>query len=162
MAVGAVFLVAGSGEDVLVLVGIDFIFGMASEAEDVDFGFREHGVGGGAIAAGGPGFVGDVVVADSMTLGTTDPGPGVGAGQLFLHEVDMANLAATVVGAFGSNGVSCIVQEQQRFGLFFGCRFILGDSNLVGAVGIGDRAGRGVGGRVLCADAKRNQGCYAE
>jgi len=113
VAVGAEFFVGSAGEESFVEVGVEFVFGVADVAGGIDLVWGEHGCGGGAVAAGGPGFVGDVVVGFAVAFSAADVGFGVFGGKVFGDEVEVADLAAGVVGGFagGVGGGGFFVEE---------------------------------------------------
>ena len=71
---------------------------VAAQAGEPAEALAVEDVGGRAIAARGPGFIGDMRVRWSVAGGTSDVGPRMDHRDGFLHEVQVAHLAATVVG----------------------------------------------------------------
>jgi len=104
-------------EEMLMLVGVDFVFGVTAHAELVDFRRRIHNIWRCAVAAGSPGFVGNVLVGLAVTNRAADIGPGVDNSNIFLHIIYVTNEAAAVVGLrpIRLTGARLVVQQQQRF-----------------------------------------------
>ncbi len=98
VAVDAHGLAIRLGKELLVGFGIDLVPGMALEAKGVDRILGEHPFWRGAVASRSPGFVRDMRVGFTMALGASDVGLGVDFRQFFLHEIDVADLAAAVIG----------------------------------------------------------------
>ena len=86
---------------------------MAGQAKLVDFRRRIHDVRCRAVAAGRPRLVGDMRIGRAVAAGAAHVGVGVGGGEGFRLEVEMADHAAAVVRARGLTGLGVVVIEQQ-------------------------------------------------
>lgn len=100
----------------LVLGCVDLVLGMAGHARWVDPLLREYDVGGRAVAAGSPRFVGDVRIAGAMARGAADPRAGMGNRDLLVQVVGVANEASTIVGGrlVRRGRGRFLVEQQQR------------------------------------------------
>ena len=106
-SVGPVFL--GLNEDLLGIV--------ASHAAGRNLALLIDNLRRGAIAARGPRLIGDMSVRFAVALGTTDIGFGVLYGQFLDHQVQVANLAATVVRHRSSSRAfrrRLVIEQQKR------------------------------------------------
>lgn len=94
---------------------------VALPARRVDSFGREHDSGRCARATGSPGLVIDVGIAVAVTGAASDVLSGVGHGNLFLCEIQMADMATTIVGTFdGSLGFGVVLKEQERLLILLG------------------------------------------
>ena len=80
-----------------ILFLVDIIPRMTAHTELIDLLRRIHDTGRCAIAARGPGFIGDVGITIAVAIRAADVGLCMGCRKLFLRIVQMANVAATIV-----------------------------------------------------------------
>ena len=97
MAIGADLGGRWFCEQRLVIRRVDCASGMARHARRIDPVFGVHDLGRRAIAAGGPGFIGDVRVAVAVASGAADAGMGVSDRDLLVQVVGVADEASAVV-----------------------------------------------------------------
>jgi len=102
VAIGTIFFLAGAGEERFVLLGVDLTGGMTAHTERINLRPRIHNARRRAVFTPGPGFVGNVRITVTVAIRAANIGPCVDNGDILLHIVHMANVAATVI-SYGSS-----------------------------------------------------------
>ena len=97
MAIGTVFFFGTGGKERLVLFGVDLVLGVTTHAERIDFQPGIHNVRRCAVAARGPGFVGNVLVRLAMATRASDIGTRMSYGNILLHVVYVTDETAAVI-----------------------------------------------------------------
>ena len=97
VAISTVFFFGIGGKKRLVLLGIDLVPGVTTHAERIDFQPGIHNVWRCAVAARGPGFVGNVLVRLAMATRASDIGACMDDSNILLHVVYVTDEAPTIV-----------------------------------------------------------------
>jgi len=98
MAICTDLFLGNVGKEGFVLLGVDFVFWVAAHTERINLCPGIHYIGRGTVSAGGPGFVGDVVIALAVAVRTAHIGPCMGYGDILLNVVKMTDETAAVIG----------------------------------------------------------------
>ena len=125
VAIGTDLLLVGIGKDRRMLRRVDGLLRMTSHAGHDDPVSGVHDIRRSAVSAGGPGLIGDMRIAGTVTVGAPEVRPGVRLCDLFLRVIDVTHKAPAVVrdgalrrilavGVVEQQG-SLLVQEQGRF-----------------------------------------------
>ena len=117
MAIGTVFLYGIGGKERLVLLSVNRTLWVTAHAERIDLWPREHDVRRRAVATGGPGFIGNVLVGFAMATCAADVDARMDKSNVLLHVVYVTDKATTVVSNRSVRllAVRVIVKQQQRF-----------------------------------------------
>ena len=96
-----------------VLVGFELVFCMAIHTERIYLLPGIHNVRRSAVAARGPGFVGNVLVGLAVTACAADIGPRMEGGNVLLHVIYMTDEAAAIVGLRNGrlSGLRAVIQQ---------------------------------------------------
>ncbi len=105
MAICTNLLRRAGGKKRLVLFGVDLVLRMTAHTERIDLRPGIHNLRRSAVAARGPGFVGDVLIRFTMATCTTHIGACMSDGDILLHVVYMTDEAAAVIRSRFAPGI---------------------------------------------------------
>ena len=132
VAIGAIFLLAGVGEERFVLLGIDIVLRVTTHARWIYLWPRIHNIGRRTVLAPRPGFVGNVGITITVAVRAANIRPCMDNGNILCHVAHMANEAATVIGyepGRRDKFLHAIIKQQQgliiRYGFGAGLGFCI-------------------------------------
>ena len=105
-----------AGEQGLVQLGGDLLFGVAAHAELIDLVPAVHDVRRRAFSTPGPGLVSNVVVRLAVAVRAADVGPRVGDRNVLERVVYVTNVTATIVGGWARRrvGTRAVIEQKQK------------------------------------------------